>query len=68
MSIFGSSSAFGAAAPAADKDIEIPQPPEDSISSIEFCPTADYLAVGSWDNNVRPSLRTWVEANMLCEL
>lgn len=54
MSLFGSSSAFGAAAaPAADKDIEIPQPPEDSISSIEFSPTADYLAVGSWDNNVR---------------
>lgn len=40
---------FGAAA---EKDIEIPEPPSDSISSLAFSSAADYLAVGSWDNNV----------------
>ncbi|RXK41061.1 mRNA export factor [Tremella mesenterica] len=35
------------------KDIELVQPPPDSISRLEFSPTADILAVGSWDNNVR---------------
>jgi mRNA export factor len=29
-------------------------PPTDSISSIAFSSQADYLAVGSWDNSVRP--------------
>lgn len=38
---------------AADKDIEVADPPTDSISAVAFSPTADYLAVGSWDNNVR---------------
>ncbi|KAH9902857.1 Poly(A)+ RNA export protein [Cubamyces lactineus] len=38
---------------AGDKDIEVADPPTDSISSLAFSPTADYLAVGSWDNNVR---------------
>lgn len=35
------------------KDVEIPNAPTDSISSISFSPQADFLAVGSWDNNVR---------------
>ncbi|KAF9063033.1 Poly(A)+ RNA export protein [Rhodocollybia butyracea] len=34
-------------------DIEIPNPPSDSISSLSFSGKADYLAVGSWDNSVR---------------
>ncbi|TFL04159.1 WD40 repeat-like protein [Pterulicium gracile] len=38
---------------AAEKDIEVADPPTDSISSVAFSPTADYLAVGSWDNSVR---------------
>jgi len=38
---------------AADKDIEVADPPSDSISSIAFSSQADYLAAGSWDNNVR---------------
>ncbi|KAF8733232.1 hypothetical protein AX14_004016 [Amanita brunnescens Koide BX004] len=36
-----------------DKDIEVPQPPGDSISCLAFSSQADYLAVGSWDNSVR---------------
>ncbi|KAL9714273.1 RNA export factor gle2 [Leucoagaricus gongylophorus] len=36
-----------------DKDIEITEPPPDSISSLSFSSQADYLAVGSWDNSVR---------------
>lgn len=34
------------------KDIELVQPPSDSVSKIEFSPTQDILAVASWDNNV----------------
>lgn len=34
------------------KDIELANPPTDSISRIEFSPTTDILAVASWDNNV----------------
>ncbi|KAI0029340.1 Poly(A)+ RNA export protein [Vararia minispora EC-137] len=46
--IFGSS-----AAPAKSKDVEVVNSPPDSISSLSFSPAADFLAVGSWDNNVR---------------
>jgi mRNA export factor len=37
----------------AEKDIEVAEPPTDSISSLSFSSQADYLAVGSWDNSVR---------------
>ncbi|TFK28177.1 polyA+ RNA export [Coprinopsis marcescibilis] len=37
----------------AEKDVEISDPPSDSISSIAFSPQADYLGVASWDNSVR---------------
>jgi len=55
MSFFGSATNASAVVPSApqDKDIEIADPPPDSISSLAFSPQADYLAVGSWDNNVR---------------
>lgn len=47
---------FGAARPATVvpdvKDIEVVDPPEDSISRVSFCPTADVLAVASWNNEV----------------
>lgn len=55
MSFFGggASSSSNTITPAAgDKDIEVADPPADSISSISFSSAADYLAVGSWDNNV----------------
>jgi len=38
--------------PAVQKDIELVQPPTESVSKIAFSPTQDILAVGSWDNNV----------------
>ena len=52
-SFFTSASSSTAATAVADKDIEVADPPTDSISSLAFSPQADYLAVGSWDNNVR---------------
>ncbi|KAH9911888.1 Poly(A)+ RNA export protein [Amylocystis lapponica] len=55
MSFFGAASTSNAvgSTPPAEKDIEVADPPGDSISSVAFSPQADYLAVGSWDNNVR---------------
>lgn len=35
------------------KDIEVSDPPGDSISAISFSSTADYLAAASWNNEVR---------------
>ena len=52
MAFFGTA-ASTTAAPTADKDVELIEPPTDSISSVSFSPQADYLAVGSWDNSVR---------------
>jgi WD40 repeat protein len=61
MAFFGTA-ASTTAAPTADKDVELIEPPTDSISSVSFSPQADYLAVGSWDNSVRvvsgPPFRT----------
>jgi hypothetical protein len=54
-------SLWGARAPAAtttnnapETDIEVVEPPSDSISCIAFSPASqgDYLAVGAWDNTV----------------
>jgi len=54
MSFFGSASSSTAVpSTTAEKDVEVADPPTDSISSLAFSPQADYLAVGSWDNNVR---------------
>lgn len=49
MSFFQSSSA---ARPPAD-DVELANPPPDSISELSWCPVADYLAVSSWNGEVR---------------
>lgn len=35
------------------KDVQVSNPPEDSISDLSFSPIADYLAVASWDKKVR---------------
>ena len=56
MSFFSTASSSTAPPVAADKDIEVADPPADSISSLAFSPQAEYLAVGSWDNNVRSPL------------
>lgn len=52
MSFFGAGTTSTTTAATAEKDIEVPEAPTDSISSLAFSPAADYLAVGSWDNNV----------------
>lgn len=39
--------------PAEPKDIEVPNLPADSTSQLAFSPTADLLAVASWNNEVR---------------
>ena len=35
------------------KDVALVQPPEDSTSFLAFSPSADFLAVSSWDKKVR---------------
>lgn len=57
MAAFGSTT-FGSAASGAgnynpNKDAELGSPPSDGISSLHFSPTAGYLAVTAWDNQVR---------------
>ena len=49
----GGVGATGNTSSSPDKDIEVVDPPTDSISSISFSSQADYMAVGSWDNSVR---------------
>lgn len=51
--MFGQASAFasgGGQNPM--KDLEVTQPPGDSISKLAFSPNANYLIASSWDNNV----------------
>lgn len=47
-------STFGAGAGSHNpmKDIEVQNPPEDSISKVAFSPNANYFIASSWDNNV----------------
>jgi len=52
MSFFGASR-NQTTATAEVKDLEVVDPPDDSISCIAFCSTADILAVASWNNEVR---------------
>ncbi|KAI3613757.1 poly + rna export protein [Moniliophthora roreri] len=52
MSFFGSATSTSTTSNV-EKDIEMSDPPTDSISSMSFSSQADYLAVGSWDNSVR---------------
>ncbi|KAJ7352542.1 WD40-repeat-containing domain protein [Mycena albidolilacea] len=53
MAFFNSSTSNAATTAAVEKDIEMGDPPTDSISCMAFSSQADYLAVGSWDNSVR---------------
>lgn len=58
MATFGGG--FGAATTAGhnpNKDVEIASPPDDSISSLSFSPTANHLIATSWDNKVRSPLQ-----------
>lgn len=51
MAFFGGNTTTTSAT-AEVKDVELVDPPGDSISCLDFSPTADYLAVGSWNNEV----------------
>lgn len=59
MSLFGAAANTTAAASATStqgdlkNDVELTQPPEDSISDLSFSSRADLLAVASWDKKVR---------------
>ena len=35
-----------------NRDTELSSPPTDSISSLAFSPKGNFLAAGSWDNQV----------------
>jgi len=35
------------------KDVQVSNPPEDSISDLAFSPASEHLAVASWDRKVR---------------
>lgn len=39
-----------------DNDVEVPNPPADSVSCMQFAPQAELLAVGSWDSKVRGNI------------
>jgi WD40 repeat protein len=52
--LFGSSSASATNTQGdLSKDVELKQPPTDSVSEIAFSPKSDLLAVSSWDQKVR---------------
>jgi mRNA export factor len=55
MAFFGGSTSTATATTDA-KDVELVDPPGDSISCLDFSPTADYLAVGCWNNEVSVGL------------
>lgn len=49
-----SAAALAAATPVSLKDdVQVVYPPSDSVSSLAFSPTENFLAVGSWDCKVR---------------
>lgn len=57
MALFGTNTSTASAASNTTgditKDVALNQPPEDSISDLSFSPTAEFLAVSSWDNRLR---------------
>ncbi|KIX07681.1 uncharacterized protein Z518_02335 [Rhinocladiella mackenziei CBS 650.93] len=54
--LFGSTTSPAAASSTTgdvSKDVALTQPPEDSVSDLQFSPAGDFLAVSSWDKKVR---------------
>ena len=66
MAFFGQAAAAATAASNAEKDVEVLDPPTDSISCLSFstAATGDYLAVGAWDNNVPLSGHEWSQSSL----
>lgn len=52
MSFFGGGGGAAASTSNEPKDIEVSDPPSDSISSISFSTAGEFLAVASWNNEV----------------
>lgn len=52
-SLFGSTPSTSITNQELKNDIEVIQPPEDSISGVSFSPQAELLAVSSWDKKVK---------------
>jgi WD40 repeat protein len=46
-------------------DVPLEPGPTDSVTRIEFNPVVDYLAVGSWDNQVSPCLHNKIADSYL---
>ena len=57
MSFFNATTTTTNTSTAAEKDVEVVDPPTDGISTLSFSSQADYLAVGSWDNSVGAEIR-----------
>jgi hypothetical protein len=53
MASFGAAFAVSGGAHNPNKDLEVPQPPSDGISSLSFSPVANHLVATSWDSQVR---------------
>jgi len=53
--------------PNPNKDKLVSDPPSDSISSIQWSPTANLLACGSWDNEVSRSLSLHISIFHSCK-
>ncbi|KIV95738.1 Nucleoporin GLE2 [Exophiala mesophila] len=53
--LFGSATSTASTSTAGDisKDVALATPPEDGVSDLRFSPTADFLAVSSWDKKLR---------------
>jgi len=55
--LFGSAASAASSASATQgdlsKDVQVSNPPEDSISDLSFSPASEHLAVASWDKKVR---------------
>ena len=45
-----------------DKDVEVSDPPSDSISSLSFSSAGEFMAVGSLNNEVRLNVQYYIVA------
>lgn len=64
MSLFKSATSTSLVPPELP-DVEVANPPSDSVSSLAFSSAANFLAAGSWDNNVRTAGALCSEAEVV---